>query len=395
MKKAILIVMDSAGIGALPDAALYGDAGCNTFQSIAEAVPQLELPYLNGMGLYKLVPQFQNRTKADIALPSRAARMAELSKGKDTITGHWELAGIITEEPSPTFPDGFPEELLKQLYDACGVEFIGNEVASGTEIIARLGAEHIRTGKPILYTSADSVLQIAAHEEIIPLERLYEICSAARELTRTGPYKVGRVIARPFIGEEGAFVRTANRHDYSLLVPEANLLVDLLKQQHEVMSVGKIEDIFANVTFTKAIHTKSNDDGMNQTMQFYGELKQGLLFVNLVDFDMKYGHRRDCAGYGEALEAFDARLGQLLDVMDEETILILTADHGCDPAFKGTDHTREYVPLFLCGKPVRGMEEGSAPATYTSFADLAATLAQYFGIAYSGAGNSFAEEVFV
>ena len=395
MKKAILIVMDSAGIGALPDAALYGDAGCNTFQSIAEAVPQLELPYLNGMGLYKLVPQFQNRTKADIALPSRAARMAELSKGKDTITGHWELAGIITEEPSPTFPDGFPEELLKQLYDACGVEFIGNEVASGTEIIARLGAEHMRTGKPILYTSADSVLQIAAHEEIIPLERLYEICSAARELTRTGPYKVGRVIARPFIGEEGAFVRTANRHDYSLLVPEANLLVDLLNQQHEVMSVGKIEDIFANVTFTKAIHTKSNDDGMDQTMQFYGELKQGLLFVNLVDFDMKYGHRRDCAGYGEALEAFDARLGQLLDVMDEETVLILTADHGCDPAFKGTDHTREYVPLFLCGKPVRGTEEGEAPATYTSFADLAATLAQYFGIAYSGAGNSFAEEVFV
>ena len=394
MKKAILIVMDSAGIGALPDAALYGDAGCNTFQSIAGAMPGLELPYLNGLGLYKLVPQFAGRKKAEIALPHHAARMAELSKGKDTITGHWELAGIITEEPSPTFPDGFPDELLKQLYDACGVEFIGNEVASGTEIIARLGAEHIRTGKPILYTSADSVLQIAAHEDVIPIERLYEICSAARELTRTGPYKVGRVIARPFIGDAGAFVRTANRRDYSLLVPEENLLVDLLNQQHQVMSVGKIEDIFANVAFTKAVHTKSNDDCMNQTMQFYRELEQGLLFVNLVDFDMKYGHRRDCAGYGNALEAFDAQLGRLLDIIDDETLLILTADHGCDPAFKGTDHTREYVPLFLCGKPLK-TNETEKPATYKSFADLAATLAVYFGIAYSGAGSSFAEEVFV
>ncbi len=395
MKKAILIVMDSAGIGALPDAAFYGDAGCNTFQSIALAAPQLELPYLNGLGLYKLVPQFDERTKAEIPLPCRAARMAELSKGKDTITGHWELAGIITEEPSPTFPDGFPDALLKQMYDACGVEFIGNEVASGTEIIARLGAEHMKTGKPILYTSADSVLQIAAHEDVIPLERLYEICEAARELTRTGPYKVGRVIARPFIGEEGAFVRTANRHDYSLLVPDDNLLMDLLSQGHQVMSVGKIQDIFANVNFTKAVHTKSNDDGMNQTMEFYRQLEQGLLFVNLVDFDMKFGHRRDAAGYAQALEAFDARLGELIDNVDDDTILILTADHGCDPAFKGTDHTREYVPLLLCGKPLKAMEEGAEAAEYASFADLAATLAQYFGIQYSGVGSSFAEEVFV
>ncbi len=393
MKKAIIIVLDSAGIGALPDAAQYGDAGSNTFQRIADAMPELELPYLNGLGLWKLVPQFSNRQKADITLPHIAARMAELSKGKDTITGHWELTGIITEEPSPTFPDGFPDELLQQIYNACGVTFIGNEVASGTEIIARLGAEHVRTGKPILYTSADSVLQIAAHEDVIPLEQLYHICEVARELTRTGPYKVGRVIARPFIGEEGNYQRTSNRHDYSLMVTEQNLLQDLLKQQYPVMSVGKIEDIFANVTFTKAIHIKSNDDGMAQTMVFYNELEQGLLFVNLVDFDMKYGHRRDCTGYGEALAAFDAQLGKLLSVLDDDTILILTADHGCDPGFAGTDHTREYVPLLLCGNALR-MQKGE-PATYQSFADLAATLADYFAISYSGAGTSFAEEVFV
>lgn len=391
-KKAILIVMDSAGIGALPDAARYGDAGSNTFQRIADALPQLELPYLNGLGLHKIVPQFAGRQRAEISLPHYTARMAELSKGKDTITGHWELAGIITEEPSPTFPDGFPDELLQQIYDACGVTFLGNEVASGTEIIARLGAEHVRTGKPILYTSADSVLQIAAHEDVVPLDELYHICEVARELTRTGPYKVGRVIARPFIGEEGNYQRTSNRHDYSLMVPDHNLLQDLLKQQYQVMSVGKIQDIFANISFTKAVHTKSNDDGMAQTMAFYQELEQGLLFVNLVDFDMKYGHRRDCAGYGTALSAFDAQLGKLLTAMDDDTILILTADHGCDPGYTGTDHTREYVPLLMCGKQI---QNGKDTATYSSFADLAATLADYFSIAYSGAGCSFAEEVFV
>ncbi len=395
MKKAIVIVLDSAGIGALPDAAQYGDAESGTLQRIADAMPELELPYMNGLGLHKLVSQFSNRSKAEIQLPCLAARMAELSKGKDTITGHWELAGIITEEPSPTFPDGFPDELLQQIYDACGVTFIGNEVASGTEIIARLGAEHVRTGKPILYTSADSVLQIAAHEQVIPLEQLYHICETARELTRTGPYKVGRVIARPFIGEEGNYQRTSNRHDYSLMVPEKNLLQDLLNQQYQVMSVGKIEDIFANVTFTKATHTKSNDDGMAQMMAFYPELKQGLLFVNLVDFDMKYGHRRDCIGYGNALAAFDQQLGQLLELIDEETVVILTADHGCDPGFAGTDHTREYVPLLMCGKPVRHQGENSQVVTYQSFADLSAALADYFAINYSGAGTSFAEEVFV
>lgn len=391
-RKAVLIVLDSVGIGALPDAGQYGDACANTLGRIADAMPDLELPCLNGMGLGRLVPQFARRDRKDSGLPCYGARMAELSKGKDTITGHWELAGIITSEPSPTFPDGFPAKLLQQIYDACGVTFLGNEVASGTEIIARLGDEHVRTGKPILYTSADSVLQIAAHEAVIPVPELYRICQVARDLTRTGPCKVGRVIARPFVGDSGHYQRTANRHDFSLTVPEHNLLQDLLQQQIPVLAVGKIQDIFAGVPFTQAVHIADNDDGMTQTIRLYQQMEQGLLFVNLVDFDMKYGHRRDIAGYGKALAAFDARLAELLPMLDADTILIITADHGCDPGYTGTDHTREYVPLLICGAAI---QPGKPVATYSSFADLAASLADCFNVPYSGAGTSFAEEVFV
>lgn len=394
-RKAIIIVLDSLGIGALPDASAYGDTGACTLQRIADAMPNLELPYMNALGLDGLVPHFLSRQKNTVSIPHIAARMAERSKGKDTITGHWELAGIITEEPSPTFPKGFPDALLQQIYDACGVRFIGNEVASGTEIIARLGNEHVRTGKPILYTSADSVLQIAAHEEVVPLEQLYHICQIARTLTRTGPYKVGRVIARPFLGKEGHYVRTANRRDFSLTVPPNNLLQDLLLQGYAVLSVGKIQDIFAGISFTKAVHTSNNEDGMQQTMQLYSQMEQGLLFVNLVDFDMKYGHRRDIIGYGNALASFDRQLGQLLKCIDDNTLLILTADHGCDPGYTGTDHTREYVPLLLCGSIIQQSMKQHNNKTYSSFADLAATLADYFGISYSGAGCSFAGEVFV
>lgn len=390
-RKAILIVLDSAGIGELPDAAQYNDTGANTFRRIADAMPELELPYLNGLGLHKLVPQFAQRQQSKTELPAYAARMAELSKGKDTITGHWELAGIITAEPSPTFPNGFPDELLQLLYEQTGYHFLGNEVASGTEIIARLGAEHVRTGQPILYTSADSVLQIAAHEEVISVPELYRICAIAREITKTGPYKVGRVIARPFVGAEGAYQRTANRHDYALTVPTHNLLQDLLSQQRQVMAVGKIQDIFAGTDFTAAVHTSSNDDGMAQTMAYYQQLEQGLIFTNLVDFDMKYGHRRDITGYGKALADFDAQLGVLLRQIDDDTIVIVTADHGCDPGYNGTDHTREYVPLLLAGKQIK---DGLPVATYGSFADFAATLADYFVIKYSGAGSGFYEEVF-
>ena len=324
--------------------------------------------------------------------------MSEASKGKDTITGHWEFTGIVTQEPFPTFPEGFPDAFIKQLEDACGVSFLGNEVASGTEIIARLGAEHMATGKPILYTSADSVLQIAAHEEVISLDELYKICHIARELTLTGPYKVGRVIARPFVGTEGNFTRTANRHDYALDTPEQNLLQDLLKQQIPIYGVGKIGDIYAGTPFTKAEATKSNADGMEKTMRFYEELSKqygrGLIVTNLVDFDMKYGHRRDCDGYGAALAEFDAQLAQLLAIIDEDTIVILTADHGCDPGFSGTDHTREYVPLLLYGKDIQPNETDTC-TTYTSFAHLGATIADYFNVTYSGVGESFADTVFV
>ena len=396
-KKIIWIILDSVGIGALPDAERYGDAGSNTLTHIAETLPALQLPMLNGMGLYHLVPAFIEREKTNPDKPCYWARMAESSIGKDTITGHWEFTGILTDEPFPTFPEGFPQELIAQLEQATGVSFLGNEVASGTEIIARLGAEHIRTGKPILYTSADSVLQIAAHEEIISVPELYRICECARNLTRTGPYKVGRVIARPFIGTEGAFVRTANRHDYALHVPKNNLLHDLLNQHIPVYAIGKIGDIYAGTPFTKAEPSKSNDDGMEKTFALYQTLcqehKGGLIYTNLVDFDMKYGHRRDTKGYGEALAQFDAQLKTLTEIIDDDTVMIITADHGCDPGFSGTDHTREYVPLFFYGAPVIS-NKTEFLTTYPSFSDLGATIADYFGINYSGAGRSFALTVF-
>lgn len=391
-KKAILLVLDSAGIGSLPDAALYGDQGANTLGRIAEAMPSLELPYLNGLGLHFLVPQFVQRKKAVLKNPCYVGRMAECSNGKDTITGHWELMGILTEEPSPTFPNGFPEPLLEQIAERTGVTFLGNEVASGTEIIQRLGTTHVQTGKPILYTSADSVLQIAAHEDILPVPQLYRLCATIREITSSGPYKVGRVIARPFIGQEGAYQRTANRHDFALPVPSPNLLESLLQQKKQVFSVGKIGDIFSGIYFTQAVHTSDNGDGMEQTSKLYQQLDEGLLFVNLVDFDMKYGHRRDIWGYGHALASFDEALGQLLTEIDDETIIIITADHGCDPGYQGTDHTREYVPLLIYGKGIRANQ---CIAERNSFADLAATLAQYFSVVYTAAGNSFAEEVFL
>lgn len=396
-KKIIWIMLDSVGVGALPDAIQYGDDGANTCRTIARTMPELSLPILNGMGLHHLVPEFAEREKATLQKNCYYAKMAEQSKGKDTITGHWEFAGILTEESFPTFPNGFPETLVKQLEQETGVGFLGNEVASGTEIIARLGAEHMRTGKPILYTSADSVLQIAAHEEIIPVSELYRICEIARERTRTGPYKVGRVIARPFIGKEGAFVRTANRHDYALEIPKNNLLQQLSDANVSVYAVGKIADIYAGTTFYKVEHSSNNTDGMKKTMECYralcAEQKPGIVYTNLVDFDMQYGHRRDIQGYGNALQLFDAQLARLLDCMDDDTILILTADHGCDPGFFGTDHTREYVPLFLYGDMIR-TNICNRVVTYQSFADLGATIAEYFAVPDIGAGTSFAKEVF-
>ena len=385
-KKIIWIILDSVGIGALPDAERYGDAGSNTLTHIAEALPALQLPMLNGMGLYHLVPAFLEREKTNPDKPYYWARMAESSIGKDTITGHWEFTGIQTDEPFPTFPEGFPQELIAQLEQATGVSFLGNEVASGTEIIARLGAEHIRTGKPILYTSADSVLQIAAHEEIISVPELYRICECARNLTRTGPDKVGRVIARPFIGTEGAFVRTANRHDYALHVPENNLLHDLLNQHIPVYAIGKIGDIYAGTPFTKAEPSKSNDDGMEKTFGIMDEDFKGLCFVNLVDFDMVYGHRNDIDGYAAAATTFDKQLTTMVAKMKDTDILMITADHGCDPGFPGTDHSREYVPFLVYGKDVKA---GVNLGTRDSFADIAATIQDIFEVEQKTAGNSF------
>ena len=393
-RKVILIVLDSAGCGNAPDAADYGDAGSNTYGRIAKAMPELELANLNALGLGRLVPEFAARKKNRVDRPVFAAKLQEASRGKDTITGHWELGGVLTEEPFPTFPDGFPEELLDAVYEKTGCRFLGNEVASGTEIIQRLGDRHLETKQPILYTSADSVIQIAAHEDLYPVEELYRICEAARELTRTGPYKVGRVIARPFIGTSGNYTRTANRHDYALPTPKPNLLDDVLKSGQAVLGVGKIMDIFAGTAFTRAEHTKSNAHGMQMTLDYYQDMENGLLFTNLVDFDMKYGHRRDITGYGTALKEFDDFLDTLLSVLDDDTVLAVTADHGCDPGYAGTDHTREQVPILLYGAQVKDNTNETEVPVYPTFSDLAATVAEYLEVPYHGHGTSFYKEAF-
>lgn len=392
-RKMILIVLDSAGIGNAPDADKYGDEGSNTYARIAEHMPDLELPNLNALGLGRLVPAFKERSKNTLNRPAFAGRLREESSGKDTITGHWELGGVLTEEPFPTFPNGFPDELLDAIYEKTGVRFLGNEVASGTEIIQRLGDEHLRTKKPILYTSADSVIQIAAHEDLYPVPKLYEICKAARDLTRTGPFKVGRVIARPFVGESGNYTRTPNRHDYALPTPKPNLLNDVYTAGQEVWGVGKIMDIFAGCDFTRAEHTKSNAHGMEMTLDYYKDMKDGLLFTNLVDFDMKYGHRRDITGYGNALKEFDDFLNVLFKEMDDNTVLGITADHGCDPGYAGTDHTREEVPILLYGNPLKDNGDQKVPV-YTTYSDLAATIADYLHVSYHGHGTSFYKEAF-
>lgn len=393
MKKAIIIVLDSVGIGAMEDAAAFGDAGCNTLGHILEAFPSLELPWLNGLGLGRLVPALENRKQYQAPFNSYVAKMAEASQGKDTVTGHWEMVGVVRDTPWMTFPQGFPEEFVQALSEKAEIDILGNEAASGTEIIARLGDAHVETGRPILYTSADSVLQLAAHEKIIGLEKLYALCRMAREMTVEGPYQVARIIARPFVGTSGNYTRTANRRDFALSIPSQNLLQDLLQKNWPVAAIGKIEDIFAGVAFTKAIHTVSNRDGMKKLMNCYQAMEKGLLFVNLVDFDMQFGHRRDVHGYGQALQEFDQDLGRLCALLEEDTLLVLTADHGCDPTAHGTDHTRELVPLIFAGAMVQA---NSLSPIYcrSSFADLGATLADYFEVAYTGRGTSFAKEVF-
>lgn len=372
--RAIIIIMDSVGIGAMEDSCLYGDEGSNTIVNTARAVGGLHLPHLQSLGLGNLA-DIEGVPAVD-KIKGAAGIMREKSKGKDTTTGHWEMMGIIQDHPFPTYPQGFPEDLIKEFEDRIGRKTLGNTVASGTEIIKQLGERHMETGFPIVYTSADSVFQIAAHEEIIPLEELYRYCRIAREMLQ-GEHNVGRVIARPFIGQAGAFVRTANRHDFSLLPPE-NILDLIVASGREVVGIGKIYDIFAGKSISSSQHIDNNRDGLEKTVQAITNAEfAGLLFVNLVDFDQLYGHRNDAHGYARALEEFDSYLPQVMAAMKAEDVLFITADHGCDPTTISTDHSREQVPLLVYGQ---GVKAGVMLPVRSSFADLGQTVAEYLGV---------------
>lgn len=371
-RRVMLIVLDGVGIGALPDAHLYGDEGSNTLGNIARQV-RLKLPHLTRLGLGNIAP-LEGIDPQEQPLAAYG-KMGERSPGKDTTTGHWEMAGIILDKPFPLYPEGFPPEIIEEFEKRIGRKVLGNKPASGTVIIEELGAEHMATGKPIVYTSADSVFQIAAHEEVIPLEELYRMCEVARELLQ-GDHAVGRVIARPFVGTPGNFQRTANRHDYSLAPPSPNMLELVQQKGLEVIGVGKIGDIYAGKGITRSIPTKSNMDGVDQTVRTWREMKAGLLFTNLVDYDMKYGHRNNVEGFAGALEEFDARLPELMEILEEDDLLIITADHGVDPTTPSTDHSREYVPLLIYGKNIK---PGVNLGVRSTFADVGATIAEYLG----------------
>lgn len=385
--RVILIVLDSVGCGAMPDAADYGDAGSNTLGNMAAARPQgLRLPNLGRLGLGNLT-EIRGVPAVGAAAAGAYGKMAIASVGKDTMTGHWEMAGIRIDRPFRTFPAGFPPELIQAFVAAAGLPgVLGNKVASGTEIIAELGAEHLRTGRPIVYTSADSVFQVAAHEEVIPVPELYRICEVARGLLQ-GEWQVGRVIARPFVGAPGSFRRTERRHDYAVEPPP--MLMDFVQGAGlEVLAVGKIADIFVGHGITRAERTRSNAHGLDVIEQFMAGGRPGLIWANLVDFDQLYGHRRDVAGYAAALEETDARIPRLLGLLGERDVLIFTADHGNDPTYPGTDHTREYCPVLAVGAPIR---PGADIGTRSSLADLGATVADLLGVPWQGGrGESFA-----
>jgi len=383
------VVLDGVGVGELPDAGQYGDEGSNTLAHTAEAVGGLHLPVLGALGLGNIA---EIRGVAAAGKPKAFfGRMAEKSRGKDSTTGHWELGGLVLEHEFPTYPKGFPPDLMNRFLLITGCTgFLGNRTASGTAIIQELGTEHVRTGQPIVYTSADSVFQIAAHEEIIPLEQLYRICRQTRDEVCTGAASVGRVIARPFVGTDGAYVRTTNRKDFSL-DPPADTLLDLLASHRiETVGVGKIDDLFANRGLARSRHTRTNAEGMDELVARSSEMRRGLIIANLGDFDTLYGHRNDPKGFAAALESFDAMLPRLLETVRTGDLLILTADHGNDPLTPSTDHSREYVPL-LC--VVGGREGGTTLGTRSTFADVAATAADYFGIRNSLAGTSFLSQV--
>lgn len=386
VKRVFLVVLDSFGVGAAPDAAAFGDAGTNTLAACA-ATGVLSVPHMVSLGLgdidgVTVLPRADVQTGACV-------RLQELSKGKDTTIGHWEIAGLISEEPLPTYPHGFPDEVVDAFSRATGRGVLCNLPYSGTEVIADYGEEHLKTGKLIVYTSADSVFQIAAHEELVPPETLYEYCRMARKIL-TGKHAVGRVIARPFVGAPGHFTRTANRHDFSLEAPGATLLDMVSGAGQSVIAVGKISDIFAGRGVTSARFTHSNAEGMAEMLRAVREDFRGLCFVNLVDYDMLYGHRRDPVGYARALNAFDDFLPSFLSEMREGDVLMITADHGCDPSYtKTTDHTREFTPLLVAGAGVRPGSLG----TRQGFSHIAATVADLLGVPYSGAGESLKREI--
>ena len=380
--RVVFIVLDSVGIGAMYDAEAYGDVGSNTIGNIAKAVGGLSIPNLERLGLGKIAPL--QGVSAEVAAIGNYGKMAELSAGKDTTNGHWEMMGIKLDKPLPTYPDGFPPEIMDEFERRIGRKTLGNKPASGTEIIKELGDEHVRTGYPIVYTSADSVFQIAAHEEVIPLEELYNMCKIARELL-VGEHAVGRVIARPFIGSNGNYTRTANRHDYSRDFGRT-VLNEMDEQGLTVMGIGKIYDIYGGSGVNGKVGTKNNMDGVDKTLEQMKQVEKGLIFTNLVDFDALYGHRNDPEGFAKAIVDFDQRLPEILDALREDDLLILTADHGCDPTHPGTDHTREYVPLLVYGKNAK---QGVDLGTRKTFADLGATIADNFGVGSTGLGESF------
>lgn len=382
INRAVLIVLDSVGVGELPDAAEYGDAGSNTVKNIYKAIENFSLPNLEKMGLLN-INGFEDIRKSE-KYTGTVAKCNEKSKGKDTTTGHWEISGLILDKPFPTYPNGFPEDFVKKFEERVGRKTIGNYAASGTEIIKVLGKEHVDTGNLIIYTSADSVFQIAAHEEVVPLEELYEICAAAREMLQ-GEHGVGRVIARPFTGTEGNYTRTSNRKDFSLIPPKDTLLDYVSKNGLEVYAIGKIEDIFVNKGITRSNHTHSNEEGIEATLEALNEDFKGLIFTNLVDFDMVYGHRNNVLGYADALKYFDDKLPEIIANLKDGDVLIITADHGCDPTTESTDHSREYIPLILYGKNIKGNNNLGVLDTYAS---IGKTILDMFKIENDIAGKS-------
>lgn len=383
MKRVFLIVLDSFGIGEMKDAAAYGDRGTNTIGSVSTS-SFFHVPNLKKLGLFNIEGiQCQNQEKVEFPLAA-VARMKEASRGKDTTIGHWEIAGIISEKPLPTYPAGFPQEVLDEFTRLTGRGVLCNKPYSGTEVIKDYGDEHVKTGDLIVYTSADSVFQIAAHEEVVPLETLYDYCKKARTMLQ-GPHGVGRVIARPFVGASGNYTRTSHRHDYSLQPPQATMLDLLQEAGKQVIAVGKINDIFAGKGITEFVYTGGNEEGIERTMEYLDKDFEGLCFVNLVDYDMLYGHRRDIDGYAKAMTYFDEKLPDIMGRLREDDVLMITADHGCDPAYKvTTDHTREHTPLLMYGKNIKPVNYG----TRETFADIAATVLDYLDVDKKVAGTS-------